>query len=163
MKGQARVLVSACLAGVSCRYDGGHCLDESIRALVRAGQAIPVCPEQLGGLPTPRIPSEIVAGKGLTARVINQQGDDVSWHFVEGAKRALEAAREEEVLFAVLKSHSPSCGVDGIYDGSFAGILKPGEGVTASLLREAGIDVISSDAWRSASSSWEGPGSGPAG
>jgi len=148
-----RILVSACLAGMNCCYDGGSNLSDSIRKLVLDGRAVPVCPEQLGGLPTPRIPAEIFGGDGRgvlqgSSRVLNKLGDDVSDQFIRGAERTLEIAVSSCVSLAVLKSKSPSCGVGKIYDGTFTGITKKGDGTTAAKLRDAGIAVFSEDEWR---------------
>ncbi|MHC9540287.1 MAG: DUF523 domain-containing protein [Vulcanimicrobiota bacterium] len=147
-----RILVSACLAGMNCRYDGGNNLSDSIRKLVLDGKAVPACPEQLGGLPTPRIPAEIVGGDGRAllqgnSRVLNKLGDDVSDQFIRGAELTLEIAVSSHVILAVLKSKSPSCGVGKIYDGTFSGVIREGDGTAASKLRNAGIAVFSEDEW----------------
>lgn len=147
-----RILVSACLAGMNCRYDGGNNLSDSIRKLVLDGKAVTVCPEQLGGLPTPRIPAEIVGGDGRevlqgSSRVLNKLGDDVSDQFIRGAQLTLEIAASSCVILAVLKSKSPSCGVGKIYDGTFSGVTKKGDGTAAAKLRDAGIAVFSEDEW----------------
>lgn len=130
------MLVSACLAGIPCRYDGGKKTDPVVQELVRTGQAIPVCPEQLGGLTTPRQPAEIRDG-----RVLSRGGQDVTAQFQRGAAIALEMAREYGCHEAILKARSPSCGKGWIYDGGFAGQLKKGDGVTAALLIANGIVV----------------------
>lgn len=139
------ILVSACLAGYHCRYDGGSCPDDVIIALVREGKAIPVCPEALGGLPMPRPPAEIqedgaavLTGKG---RVLNRDGEDITEAFLKGAHETLRLARLYGAERAILKANSPSCGSGTIYDGSFTGQKKPGDGVTAMLLRVNGIPV----------------------
>lgn len=144
------ILISACLAGENCKYNGGDNLHPLFRRLVQDGKALPVCPEQLGGLPTPRSPSEIRGGSGedvLTgkARVINQQGEDVSAQFLAGAKKTLEIARQAGATQVVFKSRSPSCGCGQVYDGSFSGKLCNGDGVTAAWLRRQGMDVISDE------------------
>ncbi|MBT9584387.1 DUF523 domain-containing protein [bacterium] len=153
----AHIVVSACLAGFNVRYDGGNCNTDNLRTLVESGKAIPVCAEVLGGLSTPRTPSEIQGGDGLQvlqgkARVETKLGQDITDNFTRGAdialKTALQAAAGGQILFAVLKSKSPSCGVGSIYDGGFAGGLKPGDGIATTRFRDAGIDVISSDNWR---------------
>ena len=142
------ILISACLAGLETRYDGGHNRIEAIEKLVQQGKAMLVCPEQLGGLPTPRLPAQIVGGNGDDvldgkAKVINSKGEDVTLEFVKGAKQALKAALAINATKAVLKESSPSCGSGLIYDGSFSGTKKVGYGVTTALLRRHGIEVIS--------------------
>ncbi len=140
------ILVSACLLGVRCRYDGASKPDERAIALFRSGGAIPVCPEQLGGLTTPRVPCEIAAGSGEDvldgrARVVDAQSVDRSAAFVRGAEETLRIAQAAGIVSAWLKSKSPSCGCAAIYDGRFAETLRPGDGVTTALLKRHGIDV----------------------
>lgn len=135
-----KILVSACLAGEPCRYDGKANTDSLIREWVRAGYAIPVCPERDGGMPTPRLPSEIQVAEGCR-KVYNKAGEDVTAFFVKGAEVALETARNNNCLRAVLKAKSPSCGCGRIYDGSFSGKLIEGNGMTAELLQKNGIQV----------------------
>jgi len=130
------ILVSACLAGIPCRWDAEKKPNKLVIELVKAGQAIPVCPEQLGGLTTPRDPSEIQAGKVLT-----KNGQDVSRQFERGAYIVLDIAKEYGCVEAILKSKSPSCGSGEIYDGSFSGRTINGDGVTAHLLKRNGISV----------------------
>jgi uncharacterized protein YbbK (DUF523 family) len=132
------ILVSACLAGIPCRYDGRSNLVPEIRQLVEEGKAVTACPEVLGGLPTPRIPSERLGNK-----VINRAGDDVTEAFLSGAEKALEIAREHGCETAVLKARSPSCGHGEIYDGSFTGRRIPGSGVAAEALAAMGVAVYS--------------------
>ena len=130
------VLVSACLLGVSCRYDGrskGHPLAGE---LLKKHTAIPVCPEILGGLSTPRNPSE---RRG--ERVVMSDGRDVTAEYRRGAEEALRLARLYGCTAAVLKEKSPSCGCGRVYDGTFSGTLTDGDGVTAELLKENGIKV----------------------
>lgn len=146
---EARVLVSACLAGHPVRYDGGHCFDDSFSALLNSGKAILVCPEVLGGLSVPRPPAELQGGLRNLPVVQSVQGQDVTESFELGAERALDQARGQTILFALLKSKSPSCGVGQVYDGSFSGRLVPGDGVATARFRSAGIPVICSDVWRS--------------
>ena len=112
------LIVSACLAGFPCRYDGKKAINTAVQQLVKEGKAIPVCPEQLGGLPTPRLPAEMKAGK-----VINSDGNDVTEAFEKGAAVVLEIAKQYGCTDALLKARSPSCGKGRIYDGSFSGIL----------------------------------------
>lgn len=132
------LLISACLLGVRCRYDGGGQYLPAVTRLMERYDLIPVCPELQGGLPVPRPPSEISGD-----RVISKEGDDVTEQFMRGAVRALETARGFGVKRALLKSGSPSCGMDKVYDGTFSGRLVPGRGLTAALLMENGIEVFS--------------------
>jgi uncharacterized protein YbbK (DUF523 family) len=130
------IIVSACLTDVRCRYNGGSKPSEAVIRLVAEGQAIPVCPEQLGGLTTPRLPAEIVGGK-----VIRKDGVDVTEAFQRGAREALELARLVGAKTAILKARSPSCGSGKIYDGSFTGRLVEGDGVFTGLCKKEGIEV----------------------
>ena len=144
------VLVSACLAGRACRYDGSDNATDVVSELVRSGRAVLVCPEEQGGLGTPRPPAEIVGGDGAdvldgTARVVTQGGHDVTAEYLTGARAALEAARRGGARVAVLKSRSPSCGKGCIHDGSFTGATRSGDGVTAALLRANGIEVVTEE------------------
>ena len=134
------VLVSACLLGVNCKYSGGNNLCPAVRALTEKYQLIPVCPEQLGGLPTPRLPSERQG-----ELVINKDGRDVTMAFHRGAEEALKIAQELGCKRAVLKSRSPSCGCGRIYDGTFSGTIVPGSGVTAELLRREGYTLYTEE------------------
>ncbi|MGE4299194.1 MAG: DUF523 domain-containing protein [Desulfovibrionaceae bacterium] len=129
-------LVSACLAGVACRYDGTAVPCDAVRELVRQGRALPVCPEQLGGLPTPRPPAELVGD-----RVRTRQGQDVTEAFARGAEEALRLALDAGCVGAVLKARSPSCGRGRVYDGTFSGVLRPGHGLFAALLLAHGFIV----------------------
>ena len=133
-----KLLISACLLGRPCRYDGKSVpLPEAQLAALRESFAlIPVCPESDGGLPTPRIPSERQGD-----RVVNRAGEDVTEAYRRGAAHALETVRRENCTLALLKERSPSCGNKTVYDGSFTGTLIPGEGVTAETLRKAGVVV----------------------
>ena len=147
------VLISGCLLGLECNYKAkaSNAWHERLRFFVEKAISVglafvPVCPEQLGGLPTPRIPAElqgsakeIFAGQG---KVLNQSGDDVTSCFVKGARESLKMAKLFSASLAVLKSKSPSCGCNGVYDGSFSGKLVSGEGLTALLLRQNGVRVI---------------------
>ena len=135
-----RLLVSACLLGCACRYDGGSKPCKTALALAKKHELVPVCPEQLGGLPTPRTPSEI---RG--ERVINQQGQDVTDAYRKGAAEALKLCRALNCQGAVLKARSPSCGCGEIYDGSFSGTLVPGDGITAQALKRLGIRVLTEE------------------
>ena len=111
------LIVSRCLAGAPCRYDGGNNLVPAIRALVEAGEAVAVCPEELGGLPTPRVPCE----RQPDGRVLDRTGANVTEAFVRGAERAMAICRARGCTAAILKARSPSCGCGAIYDGSFTG------------------------------------------
>jgi len=135
-----RGLVSACLAGVRCRWDGDSKPCKKIIDMVKKGEAVPVCPEQLGGLPTPRPAAEIING-----RVFTCEGRDVTSAFRKGAERGLEIAKKAKCAEAVLAPRSPSCGCGEIYDGSFSGKLVKGDGVFAALLKKNGIMVCTED------------------
>lgn len=135
-----KLLVSACLLGENCKYSGGNNYTPAIEALREKFDVIPVCPEQLGGLPTPRTPSERAG-----ARVLSRGGADVTEAFRQGAEKTLEIARESGAARAVLQERSPSCGSERVYDGTFSGTLVPGQGVTAELLEKNGIRVYSGD------------------
>jgi uncharacterized protein YbbK (DUF523 family) len=144
------VLVSACLAGLATTHDGRAKPHPKVLELVRQGKAILVCPEQLGGLPTPRSEAEIAAGDGGSvldgsSRVLDSEGRDVTENFLRGAREAAKVARLAASTKAILKARSPSCGAGRIYDGSFSGMLKSGEGVTAAALRRAGLDVVTEE------------------
>ncbi len=130
-------LVSACLAGEQCRYDGGANTCPEVQELVRAGLAIPVCPEMLGGLPCPRVPCERRDDK-----VLAQDGTDCTAAFHRGALAAREIARKHGCRAAILKAKSPSCGAGEIYDGTFSRTLTAGDGLCAALLRAEGLDIF---------------------
>ena len=133
------ILVSHCLLGEPCRYDGASRLDRQVLELHKAGHTlIPVCPEVLGGLDTPRAPAELQPD----GRVVNEDGEDVTVAYRAGAEAALRIAREQGCTLAVLKARSPSCGCGEIYDGTFTRTLKGGWGVAARLLLEAGVTVM---------------------
>ena len=132
------ILISACLANIPCRWDGKAKPNNRIIELVKSGQAILVCPEQLGGLTTPRDPAEIKDGK-----VITNKGKDVTIEFIKGAEVVLDIAHQYGCKKAILKAKSPSCGKNEIYDGTFSDNLVKGYGITTSLLLKNGIDVIS--------------------
>lgn len=134
-----KVLVSSCLLGDNCRYDGGNCLNQAVIEYLKDKQVIAVCPELLGGLNTPRLPCEVVNDK-----VYSVDDEDVTIAFTIGAYRALGLALQHECKLAILKSRSPSCGVGVIYDGTFSNVLMVGNGVAAELLAANGI-IISSE------------------
>ena len=131
------IMVSACLLGHRCKYNGGDNYCEEVRALTDRHKVIPVCPESAGGLPTPRPPCEIVNGE-----VVGSDGVSRDREFRAGAEICLELAKEKDIDLAVLQSRSPSCGVGKIYDGTFSGRLVEGSGVFASMLQANGIRVI---------------------
>lgn len=134
------ILVSACLIGLNTRYAGdGNCIDR-ITALADKHTLIPVCPEQLGGLPTPRTPCERV-----DVKVMSRTGTDCTREFVTGAQMALQVAQLNHCTVAILKQRSPSCGSGTIYDGTFSGKRIPGDGVAAELLKQHGIVVFSEE------------------
>ena len=144
------ILVSACLAGINCKYNGRNNYIEVFEKMVAKGEAIPVCPEQLGGCPTPRPAVEIQGGTGadvLDGRctAIRKNGEDVTDKLIKGAEETLKIAQTAGVDRAVLKARSPSCGCGAIYDGSFTGKLRKGNGVTAELLLRNGIRVTTEE------------------
>ena len=133
------ILVSHCFLGEPCRYDGASRLDRQVIELHRAGHnLIPVCPEVLGGLDVPRAPAEIQPD----GRVVTEDGADVTAAYRAGAERAVAIAGENGCTVAVLKARSPSCGCGEIYDGTFTHTLRPGWGVAAGMLDEAGLEVM---------------------
>ena len=134
------ILVSECLTGAPCRMDGQSKLVPEIKALLDAGEAVVVCPEVLGGMPTPRKPSE-----RLDDRVVNCAGEDVTAEFVRGAERSLAICRAHGCTAAILKARSPSCGCGVIHNGRFDGGLVPGNGVFAQMLLDAGIPVMTEE------------------
>jgi uncharacterized protein YbbK (DUF523 family) len=136
-------LVSACLAGENCRYDGKNCRNHFVEELVISGKAISVCPEMLGGLGVPRETCEIIRNTNGDVTVLSRSGIDRTENFLTGAREALRIARENGIKKAILKSLSPSCGIGRVYDGTFSGALKNGNGVTAELLQRSGIQVYS--------------------
>ncbi len=141
------VIVSACLAGIDCKYNGGNNLNKKIAELVSRGKAVPVCPEQLGGCATPRPKAEISGGTGacvLDAKceVLRENGKVVTNEFIKGAEEVLKIAGLLGAKEAILKSKSPSCGCGYIYDGTFSGKLIKGNGVTSEMLIRNGINVI---------------------
>ncbi|MBR2550459.1 MAG: DUF523 domain-containing protein [Clostridiales bacterium] len=136
----ARILVSACLLGVECRYKGDSCPCQKVLELGNSHILIPVCPEQAGGLPTPRTPSERVGDK-----VMMRDGTDVTAEYRKGAETALYLAKTLKADFAILKANSPSCGKGTIYDGTFSGGKCAGNGVSAEMLINNGIPVYTED------------------
>lgn len=133
---KAEYIVSACLAGRNCRYDCGSRPCQAVIDLVRAGRAIPVCPESLSGLPTPREPCEQKAG-----RIISRDGSDRTAEFELGARRALKQALDSGCRKAILKARSPSCGLGEIYNGNFDRTLVQGNGVFTQKLLANGFQI----------------------
>jgi uncharacterized protein YbbK (DUF523 family) len=133
-------LCSACLLGINCRYDAKSKPNEKVLDLAKKEVLIPVCPEQLGGLSTPRVPSEIKDGK-----VMASDGKDITNNFQKGAEETLKIAKQLNISEAILKQRSPSCGCGQIYDGTFAGKVIDGWGITADLLKKNGIKIISEE------------------
>ncbi len=139
------IIVSACLAGVRCRYNGEGYRIEKIAQLISQGKALPVCPEQLGGLPTPRPAAEIREG-----RVVTKQGDDMTEFFHKGAQEVLRLAEMAVCKQAILKARSPSCGYGHIYDGSFSKTLVCGNGILAEMLSQKGIRIFTEETFDNA-------------
>lgn len=145
-----KILVSACLLGVNTKYNGKNNYNIHVLALEQKAALIPLCPEQLGGLPTPRLPVEIEHGDGNDvlggkARVVTSDGEERTANFVLGAQETLQLATVLGVDAALLKARSPSCGYGEIYDGTFGGVRRGGNGVTAALLAQAGIPVFTEE------------------
>ncbi|MED1738516.1 DUF523 domain-containing protein [Bacillus swezeyi] len=142
------ILVSSCLAGVECRYNGTHSYVEKINRLVEENKAMIVCPELLGGFQTPREPAEISGGTGEDvlngdAVIMTTSGENVTDLYLKGAYKTLELARQIQADTVVLKENSPSCGSSRIYDGSFSSRKIAGNGITAALLKREGFRVVS--------------------
>ena len=147
-----KILISSCLLGEDVRYDGGNSSiayepsytfsqKELFMDILCENEIYSFCPEVSGGLPIPRIPSEIISMK-KPFKIENKEGEDVTINFLLGAKNALELCQNEGIKVALLKANSPSCGNINIYDGTFSGKLVPGEGISAKLLRENGIKIF---------------------
>ena len=140
------IIVSGCLLGIPCKYDGGTNLSKSVRKYLENKSYVMICPETMAGMTAPRPPAEIVGDK-----VFNREGLDVTESFRLGAQKAWELASEkskekqEEITLAILKARSPSCGSGRIYDGTFAGVVTDGDGIFAALLKEKGIRVITEE------------------
>ena len=135
-----KIMVSACLLGENCKYNGGNNLNPELLRLLSGHTVIPVCPEVLGGLPVPRIPAEIVDGA-----VVNREGISVDDAFRRGAEKALELAAAERPDLVILQSRSPSCGTRQVYDGTFSGTLVRGKGVFAEMAVNAGFRVMDAE------------------
>lgn len=129
-------VVSACLAGCKCRYDGKDNLCPKVKQLVEEGRAVTVCPEVMGGMTTPRIPSERKDGK-----IVNSIGEDNTSYFLKGVEKSIEIVKEHNIKKAILKAKSPSCGNKYIYDGTFSKTLIEGKGLLAEKLSEIGVEI----------------------
>ena len=138
------IFVSACLVGINCKYSGGNNFNQKIFDLVKKGEAIPICPEQLGGLETPRNPVELkfIDGKRYA---IDNEGKNVTENFERGATEVLKLAKSLNINKAILQPRSPSCGVNKVYSGNFDNKLIDGNGILADLLIKNGIDVLTPD------------------
>ncbi len=140
MTNKENIVVSACLLGVNCKYSGGNNYCEKLEALKDKYNFIDICPEVLGGLSTPRVPSEIVGNK-----VINKDGIDVTNNYLLGANLALKKALENNCQRAILKANSPSCGCGKVYDGTFSKKLIDGDGITTKLFKDNNIKVLTEE------------------
>ncbi|URZ00133.1 2-thiouracil desulfurase family protein [Clostridium felsineum] len=141
------IIVSACLLGVNCKYSGENNFSDKVKEICKEKKVIPVCPEQLGGMSTPRNPAEIINGTGKevlekNAKVIDNKGRDVTAYFIKGAEETFKIAKLFNCKKAILKAKSPSCGVGEIYNGTFSKTLVKGNGVTAEILKKNGIEII---------------------
>ena len=132
-----KIGVSACLLGVNCKYNGENNFSAKLEEYLEGHEVVPLCPEVMGGLSTPRAPAELVEGV-----VMDREGRSVDEAFRKGAEIALRHVLEEDVELVILQSRSPSCGVKEVYDGSFSGKLIPGKGIFAARLHEAGISAV---------------------
>ena len=135
-----RVLVSACLLGYDCKYNGKNNYNSKVVELLKEHEVIPVCPEMMGGLPCPRIPCEKVG-----ERVKDKVGNDCTKQFIKGAEEALNIAKEKQVDIAILQRRSPSCGYSVIYDGTFTGNLIAGSGIFAQMLQNLNIPILEAE------------------
>ncbi|MFP8966082.1 DUF523 domain-containing protein [Pokkaliibacter sp. CJK22405] len=158
-----KILVSACLFGQPVRYDGSHCFQKHFlwKRWLEEDRLLPICPEVIGGLSTPRPPAEWLEGDGTSvvmghaARLISIDGDDVLPHFQRGADKTLAFAKAHNIAIAILKSKSPSCGFGRIYDGSFSGMLIDGDGLTAARLKNIGVQIYNEHQLEEAQSALE--------
>jgi uncharacterized protein YbbK (DUF523 family) len=139
-EGMQMDIVSACLCGINCKYNGKNNLNKDLKERVMRGELLPVCPEVLGGLSIPRMPCEIRIG-----RVYAKDGRDVTEKFTDGARKTLAIAKAAGAKKAILKQRSPSCGCGKIYDGSFTGKIIEGDGITATLLKQNGIEILTDE------------------
>ena len=136
-KRKEKILVSSCLLGINCKYDGGNNYSKEIDDFLNDYDVIPICPEIMGGLPIPRVSSERLGNK-----VITKDGRDVTEQYKKGAKECLFLAKKYDVKKALLKLRSPSCGSEKIYDGTFTHSVIDGDGITAELFKKNGIEII---------------------
>ncbi len=139
------IIVSACFANIKCRFDGDHKSVKWIQDLVLSGEAIPVCPEILGGLPIPRPACEIVVDENGTKKVMDNTGIDRTEAFVSGAEKTLAIAEACGAKIAILKANSPSCGMGYIYDGTFLSVKVAGNGYAAQSLHDQGLNIFNED------------------
>lgn len=144
------IAISACLAGIPCRYDGRSKPHAACQAMLLAEGALLVCPECLGGLPTPRPPAELPGGSAQDVwegkrPILNREGQDVTEAYMAGAQRLLALCQRQEITEVWLKAKSPACGCGKVYDGSYSGRLVDGDGLAAALLKRNGIRVICVD------------------
>jgi uncharacterized protein YbbK (DUF523 family) len=135
-----KIIVSACLLGESCNYNGGNNYDPKVAAFVRGREVIRVCPEVLAGLGIPRTPMEIVSGV-----LIDRNGNCIDGPVRQAVAQILEQIKDEDIECAILKSRSPTCGVHQVYDGTFSGKVVPGSGVLAQALKDAGYIVLDNE------------------
>ena len=135
-----RILVSACLLGENCKYNGGNNYNPAVAEFVKDKEVLPICPEMMAGMGCPRIPIEIVDGV-----LMDRDGNNVDAAMRKAVEQAMEMIREEDILCAVLQSRSPTCGVNQIYDGSFTGKLIEGSGVLAQALKLVGYRVVDAE------------------
>lgn len=140
----SRYVVSKCLFGYNCKYNGGNNNNEKVKEFCEGNEVVLICPECFGGLPIPREPSEIRMRDG-EKRVFSLSGKDVTEEFRKGAEKSLDIAREFNADLCILKESSPSCGANKVHDGTFSGVKISGEGIAAALLRANGFKVISED------------------
>lgn len=139
-------LISACLVGINCRYNGSNTYNEELVKLINEGKAIAVCPEVLGNLPIPRQPCEIIT-EGDVQKVVSKSGKDFTKEYTDGAVKTLGICKAAGIEKAILQSRSPSCGFGKIYDGTFSGKLIEGKGITAKILDTNGISVFNETDW----------------
>ncbi|WP_202943848.1 DUF523 domain-containing protein [Natranaerobius thermophilus] len=137
-------VVSACLAGINCRFDGKNCYDERVADLVKSGEAIPLCPEVLGGLSIPRTRCEMTTEEGELS-VISETGEDRTQEYTLGAEKTVDIAKTIGASQAIMKEESPSCGLRRIYDGSFSNKKITGTGISSKLLLNAGVKVMTEE------------------
>lgn len=138
-------LVSACLLGINCKYNGGNNKNKKVIEFLKNKKFIMVCPEELTGLGTPRIPCELIQKENGDIEIINKEGKNLTKKFLNGANEVLKIAKSNNVKKAILKAKSPSCGNGLIYDGSFTSTLVVGDGITTKLLKENNIEVFTED------------------